>query len=149
MKKSVFFFLTALTLGFSTTLLTGCSDPSAPKSREELIKDMVQHINDTPDWIGGLKKEAEEKKVSLDTLVMKAAVYMIDKDALAALPRTAKLEKIKKNILGTPEWIGKLKKDAEVKKISIDSLVAETANYMLDVEEGKTAQPAPAPAPAK
>ena len=144
MKKSVFFFLITLTLGFSTTLLTGCSDPNAPKSREDLIKDMVQHINDTPDWIGGLKKEAEEKKVSLDTLVIRAATYMIDKDAVAVLPRAAKLEKIKKNILETPEWIGKLKKDAETKKVSVDSLVVETANYMLNVEEGKTALPAPA-----
>ncbi len=148
MKKLTFSFLLPICLGFAAlSVLTGCED--GPKSREEKIKDMIEQINNTPEWIGGIKKDAEAQKQPLDSLVLKAATYMIDKEENKQLSREERIEKMKKNILANPEWIGGIKKDAETQKQPLDSLILKAATFMIDKEDGKYDNPpAPAPAPA-
>ena len=154
MKKLNFHFTTLhlFTLLVAFLLLvsfTSCE--SGPKTREEKIQEMVENINNTPEWIGGLKNEAEAKKRPLDSLVLEAATFMVDKQDGGTLSHDERIDKVKKNIMATPDWLAGLKKSAETQKRPLDSVIVEAANWMLDEEDGKHAQPAsaaPAAAPA-
>ena len=68
---------------FCVLCLTACTDrvvftaPKMPMERQPLDI-MIETIQKTPDWIGKLKKEAAEKKLSLDSLVLENAIWMVD-----------------------------------------------------------------------
>jgi PBP1b-binding outer membrane lipoprotein LpoB len=146
MKKITFPFALTLSFFFATFMLLGCSDPNAPKSREERIQSMIENINNTPEWIGGLKHDAEIKRKPLDSLVLEAATFMIDKEDAKSVPREARIEKVKKNMHETPEWLALLTKKAADAKMPLDSMMQHEASWMIDEEDGKHAQVAPAPA---
>ncbi len=148
MKKLTFSFLFPICLGFAIlSTFTSCGE-DGPKSREEKIKDMIEQINNSPEWIGGLKKDAEAQKQSVDSLVLKAAIYMIDKEEDKQLSREERIEKVRKSIVGTPEWLGNLTKEAATKKIPVDTMVLQAATFMIDKEDGKYDNPPAAAAPA-
>lgn len=114
-----------------------CNDPYAPITKEERIEGMIKNIRNTPEWITQLNKEAKEKGVALDSLVKKAAVFMIEQEDNRKKSRFQRIEEIKQEIQKTPEWIGSLRKEAEEKKLPLDSLINAAAGFMVDQQDGK------------
>lgn len=70
-------------LVFCVLCLAACTDrvvfpaPKMPIERQPLDA-MIETIQKTPDWIGKLKKEAAEKKCSLDSLILENAIWMVE-----------------------------------------------------------------------
>jgi len=114
-----------------------CNDPYAPITKEERIGDMMKNIRNTPEWIAQLKKEANEKGVSLDSLVKKAAIFMIEQEDNRKKSRFQRIEEIKQEIQKTPEWIGSLRKESEEKEVPLDSLINAAAVFMIEQQDGK------------
>ncbi len=120
-----------------TMVFLNCNDPYAPITKEERIGDMMKNIRNTPEWIAQLKKEANEKGVSLDSLVKKAAVFMIEQEDNRKKSRFQRIEEIKQEIQKTPEWIGSLRKESEEKEVPLDSLINAAAVFMIEQQDGK------------
>lgn len=79
MKKSIFLSAAALVMGF--TALTGCGeDPNRPKTREERIAATQEGIRNSPEWLDAIKKKAEDRKVPLDTMILRDAIWMADEE---------------------------------------------------------------------
>lgn len=57
--------------------------------REQRIKDIVAKINGTPDWLAQMKKQAEEQKKPLDTIVLNNANWLIDEEDGKHAPQPA------------------------------------------------------------
>lgn len=136
MKKRVFQVAILVALFAATSIFTvGCGN-SEP-TREDKIEEIITKIKETPDWLAGIKADAETKKQPLDTLIRQAAVYVVDTDLNKAKPREQRLKEMVETINKTPDWIAGIKKDAEAKKEPLDSLVMKAANWMIDDQDGK------------
>ena len=145
MKKVSILAVSLLTLSF---LFFGCEDPSKPKTREQRIAEMVENIKNNPEWLGSLKKEAEEKKTNLDSVIIGNARFMIEKEdgklaaqngapATPKKPRAERVAEVEKEIRSNPEWLATIKEKAEKGKVSLDSAIRDNAVFKVDEEDGK------------
>lgn len=73
MKNSVSIFLLSLSLFF-----VACNNSEKSKTREERVKEVVEKINNTPEWKEKVAKKAEGWGMSLDSAIYNDAVWVID-----------------------------------------------------------------------
>lgn len=50
------------------------------KNRKLKIEEYIQSIKNTPEWLEKIKKKAIEKKISLDSMILLDAIYMVDSE---------------------------------------------------------------------
>jgi hypothetical protein len=46
--------------------------------RQRLINECVQSIKNSPDWLAKVKEKAEAKGITLDSMILLDAIYMVD-----------------------------------------------------------------------
>jgi hypothetical protein len=51
---------------------------SYPKDRQSRIAEFIQAIKNSPDWLEQVKEKAKIKNISLDSMILLDAIYMVD-----------------------------------------------------------------------
>ncbi len=73
MKNTVSALLLLLSLSF-----VACNNPEKPKTRDERIQEIVEKINNSPEWKSEVSKKAGERNLPLDTAIYYDAVWTVE-----------------------------------------------------------------------
>lgn len=97
------------------------------------VKNIKEHITQTPEWMEDIKKKAEKNKVSIEEMINLDAIYIYETDYCK--PEVVDLiEKTKERIKNTKEWMEQIKAKAKEKNISEEEMLELDAKYLYDTE---------------
>ncbi len=94
---------------------------------------IIRTIKNNPKWFLKVKEQAEFNHLSLDSMLIISANYVIKHTKPKLSKRDRKIQEIKNN----SKWLAKVEKQAKERGISIDSMLIRTADYVLKVQAEK------------
>ena len=149
-------FYSSVFLAAAIFFLFSCNDAPVAENKlktyEERYKELETGIRNNADWLASIEKKAKEKNIPLDSMIKLDVKWMLDEQdgkhknetpAVTAADSVSKKsydERVKEMIEGirnNPEWFAAVKKKAEERKISLDSMLLMDARWMIDEQDGK------------
>lgn len=104
------------------------------EERKELTEyraNIISQIKSNPRWVESIKDEAQKRKISFDSMLVRSVNYRIRQDKEKNLLKK-KQSKIIEEIRSTPKWIKKIQTQAKERGISVDSMLVRNANYIIN-----------------
>jgi hypothetical protein len=97
------------------------------------VKNIKEHITQTPEWMADIKKKADSKKISIDEMITLDAIYVYETDYCK--PEVVEeINKTKERIKNTKEWMEQIKIKAKTQNVSEDEMLELDAKYLYDTE---------------
>ena len=157
MKKQ---YWAALLLMVSVSLFS-CSDVQddetdevkIEKTYEERVNEIREGIRKNPEWLANVEKKAKEKNISVDSMILLDARWLVDdQDGKHLDPSVLKtpavdtsnlqqrIADMESKIRSNTKWMSEITRKATERKISVDSMLRADAIWMIDEEDGKHKQ---------
>ncbi len=157
-------FLYLLVIGTALLNFTACDDVQdkeedevkIEKSYEDRVKEAREAITKSPQWMADEEKKAKERGISVDSMIMLDARWMVDeqdgkhKDGAGTTTGAAtdtskgsyeqRVKNAENTIRNTPTWLAEEQKKAKERNISVDSMILLDARWVVDEEDGKHKQ---------
>jgi sialic acid synthase SpsE len=152
--KKVSVFLSALFILFIS--FSSCNDAEyaaneKPKSFEERYKEIETSIKNNPEWMASIEKKAKERNIPVDSMMKLDIIWAIDDqdgkhkpevlpvatDSVATKSYEERVKEMIEKIRNNKEWMATIKKKAEERKISLDSMLVLDARWSVDDQDGK------------
>ena len=95
---------------------------------------IISRIKNSYDWLENVKSQAKKREITLDSMLILSANYVIETAESGCIKERAVLiHKIKND----EEWLNSIIEDAKVKNIQIDSMILKNVNHILYTRQNK------------
>jgi hypothetical protein len=110
-----------------------------PVVKEITLEDMKAYIRKDEYWMKEINRKAAERGITLDSMVIKEAIWQMESNAKGSEKNTEQnsLTKMKEYIRGDKVWMLQIKKKAASRNISVDSMVLIDALWVIEQEKIK------------
>lgn len=149
MKYRLILFATSLLIGFSS-----CKDVKdqeegtevkIEKTYEERVQEIVGQIKGNPQWLADVEKKAKEKNISLDSMILVDARWLVDEQdgkhsAAATQPADnqafeEKVSQMEQKIRNDKVWLESISQKAKERNITVDSMIKMDARFIVTEQE--------------
>jgi hypothetical protein len=97
------------------------------------VKNIIEHIIKSPDWMADIKKKASARNISVDEMINLDAIYVYETEY--SKPEVViQINKTIQNIKNTKEWMEQIKIKAKTNNVTESEMIELDAKYVYDTE---------------
>jgi len=112
--------------------VTDNAEWDAKQERMKKIASLRKTIMSTPDWMDQIRKKAQERHLTIDSMITLDAIWAADNPKeKQTQDYMGKVANMRNTIKSNPEWMAQIRKKAEKRHLSIDSMISLDAIWAL------------------